>query len=315
MGIKVVRTPLRISFAGGGSDLPEWFEEHEGAVVSATINKYVYVIANPRFESGVRVSYSETETVEDVKTLKHDIIRESLLFTGDTNHQEVVTIADIPGRGTGLGSSSALAVGMLKAFGKNTTHILASNAYIIERDWCNKPVGKQDHYSAAFGGINFFVFHKKHVGVVSMPDQFYLASLLNSHLVMFYTGITRPADEILSRQAAGYASKVVVMEAMVGLANQLRDDFQRGDISNLGRVLHEGWHLKRRLADGISSPEIDELYNRAMHYGAEGGKLLGAGGGGFLLFYVKPENRAKLIKTMPLKAMPFSVTLQGSQEV
>jgi D-glycero-alpha-D-manno-heptose-7-phosphate kinase len=301
----VSRTPLRISFAGGGTDLPAFYNEEPGAVLSTTIDKYVYVIVNRRFEPEIRVSYSRTEIVSNLSDIQHDLVREALRLTGLPSHIEILTVGDMPA-GAGLGSSSSVTVGLLTALyafqGKmRSPEDLAHEACEIEIDVIGKPIGKQDQYAAAYGGFNFFQFEpggKVRVEPIVCPPE--VLSELQRNLIIFFTGTTRSADTILAQQSANVSSNGEARNysrKMRELAFELRSVLG-GDaaLDRFGSILHEGWELKRRVAEGISNPEIEQWYEKGIEAGALGGKLLGAGGGGCLLFYA-PYERQNRVRT------------------
>jgi len=314
--IIITRTPLRISLAGGGSDLPVFFEKEQGAVVSFTINKYVYVIINKRFEKGLRISYSKTENVNSIDEIQHDIIRETLRYFNIKESMEVVTVGDVPGNGTGLGSSSALAVGLGKALLPDNTppQALAEFAYEIERLRCHHSCGKQDMYASACGGLNKFSFSSKSVSVhpVGIPEW------LQDWLLLLWTGTARSSEPILQSQQIGIASdpnKFAAVKAMATQANILHTAFGLNGVANIGKFLNDGWASKKLLEDNITTPEIDKWYVKAIAAGAYGGKLLGAGGGGFLLFFVPPGNRKDVIAATGLPEMKFQTTHKGSEVI
>ena len=319
----ISQTPFRISFAGGGSDLPAYYLEHGGAVISTAIDKYVYVTVSRKFDQSLRVSYSRTEEVEKAAQLQHPIVREGMGMLGLEGGLEITSVADIPSRGTGLGSSSSFAVGLMHALHAiEGRHIssgqLADEACRIEIEKCGEPIGKQDQYAAAFGGLNYIEFQKDgsvEVAPIALPRA--ARENLDRHFLMFYTGITRSASGILAGQSKALADegkKAEAMHRMVAYAAELRDELWKGNLDAMGRILHENWLLKRTLTAGISSGEIDGWYDRAMKAGALGGKLLGAGGGGFLLFYAPPEKHAGIAAALSdLRCIDFSLEPRGSR--
>jgi len=319
----ISRTPLRMSFVGGGSDLPQFYREHGGAVLSSTIDKYVYITANRKFDDSIRLSYSVTEEVSSVSDINHPLARHALRHLGIDGGIELTTVADIPSRGTGLGSSSSFAVGLLNVLGAFQGRFtppaqLAEGACHIEIDLMGEPIGKQDQYAAAFGGLQMYEFRPDGSVVVSpLLMTAPMRSMLQSRLLMFYTGITRSASAILATQAANMtsnASKVEAMKRMVELTYELRDELQAANLDNFGEILHENWVLKKSLADGVSNPIIDAAYEAALAAGATGGKILGAGAGGFLLFYAH-ESTHRSIETAlaPLRRIPFTFDDSGSR--
>ena len=318
----VSKTPLRVSFAGGGSDMPDFYEAHGGAVVSTAIDKWIRVIVSRRFEGDVRVAYSRTETVERADQVEHELVREALRVTGLPRGLDIVTLADVPSRGTGLGSSSAVTVGLLSALYafqgiQRSAAALAEQACEIEIDVLGKPIGRQDQYAVAFGGFNLIEFLAGGAGVrvrpiVAPPQTF---EHLHSCLMLFYTGRQRSAADVLSEQrdAARDGSATETLSAMRDLAYELRDALGEGDIDAFGSILHRNWELKRTLAGGVSDDELDALYAAAMDAGASGGKLLGAGRGGFLLFQAAPERQAAVRAALSeLRETPFRFAANGS---
>jgi len=320
--VVIARTPLRVSFVGGGSDLVSFAREHGGAVVSTAINKYVYVIVTPRFEDDIRVSYTQTEIVDRVDDLAHDLVRESLRFAGLPRKVEIVTIADVPARGTGLGSSGAVTVGTLNALFTyqgilKSSHDLAEAASEIEIDILGKPIGKQDQYSSAFGGLNLFRFGPGDAvtrdPVVLTPEG---KTQLERSLLMFYTGTQRSAETVLTDldQAARSEEETKrYLGQLRDLALELYEELGKGDPDVLGDFLHRGWEVKRELG-GVTTPEIDAWYEKARQAGARGGKLLGAGGGGFLLFYVPRDRQPAVRRTLDdLRELPVLLDDHGSR--
>lgn len=319
----ITRTPLRISLVGGGTDMPAFYKRGFGAVVSFAINKYVYVTLNEKFDGQIRASYSRTENVRHVLELRHDIIRESLLSM-DVNGVEVNTIADIPGQGTGLGSSSALSVGLVKALYKYSNgrglvnpRGFADYAYHIERNLCVRSVGKQDHYASAYGNLHYFQFE---------PDEAVIAEMINlseqerreleSRFVLLWTGRVRNNGDILKAQESNlHGERWDLARSMRDMAVSLRDDLRHKDFSKIGEYLDANWKIKRQLAQGISNTWIDDKYESAMNVGAEGGKLCGAGGGGFFLFYGKVGLAPDLEQATGLKHIPFEIDVEGSQVI
>ena len=304
----ISRTPLRISFAGGGSDLAAFYRQEPGAVISMTIDKYIYITVNAKFDHQIRASYSITEIVERVEDLKHQLIRESLKLVGQTRGVEITSISDIPSQGTGLGSSSSYTVGLLNALyafrGKFAgAERLAREACMIEIERCSAPIGKQDQYIAAYGGLQFIQFNPDETvfvdPVICRPQT---RQLLQERLLMLYTGITRQTGDVLREQQANTerdAAKRRSVRRLVALAHDLRATLQHDELDRFGEVLHEGWMRKRELATGISNPHIDDWYERGRAAGAAGGKILGAGGGGFLLLYAPVERHAAILAALP----------------
>lgn len=312
-----------MSFVGGGSDLAAYYEHEPGAVVSTAIDKYIYITVNPKFDNKVRASYSVTEIVDGVDDLKHELIREALKLVGIDGGIEITSISDIPSEGTGLGSSSTYTVGLLEALYAYTgRHVgaerLAREACQIEIERCAKPIGKQDQYIAAYGGLQYLRFNPDqsvYVDPVTCGRE--VKQRFQQRLLLFYMGMTRSASLILSEQRSNTARSAAHragLKRMVELAGVLRGSLQGGDLDAIGSILHEGWLAKKTLASAISSPTIDALYERARRAGAAGGKVLGAGGGGFLLLYANPEHHRCIIKALPeLRPVSFRFEPQGSK--
>jgi D-glycero-alpha-D-manno-heptose-7-phosphate kinase len=299
--IVITRTPLRVSFAGGGTDLPEFYEVEEGAVLSATVDKYVYVTVKRHsdiFNEPIRLNYSRTEQVNSIDEIENNIARECLKFLDIDPPIFISTVADMPAS-TGMGGSSAFAVGLLNALHtfrgeRVTAGQLAEEACYIEMDVLKEPIGKQDQYAAAFGGLNLLRFGRD--GRVTVEPQWLVTGSVNEifgNIMMFWTGHQRPAASVLTEQKRTTSVNLDILRAMRDDTYELRALYARPhiDLDQLGAWLDRGWELKRRLASKISNSEIDAHYARAMEAGAEGGKLCGAGGGGFLMFIVKPEKR------------------------
>jgi D-glycero-alpha-D-manno-heptose-7-phosphate kinase len=317
----IVRTPTRVSFCGGGSDLPAFYRKHGGAVLSAGLSRYIYLSIHPFFEPDKTIcKYSRNELVSKPSKLKHPIFR-VLLEQFGLNGVEIVSTADVPA-GAGLGSSSAFTVGLLHILhaytGKYVSpYRLAEEACHTEIELLGEPIGKQDQYAAAFGGLRMYRFRKDgHVDVEPVILSREALSRLERNLLMFYTGDLRSASAILaaqSRNITGDREKEKSQLAICHLAGELHRALVNDNIDAMGPCLHANWMEKRRLADGITNPFIDETYEKAMAAGATGGKLLGAGGGGFLLFYV-PEHRHKAVKNAlsHLRYMEFGFSPGGS---
>lgn len=320
----ISRTPLRMSYVGGGSDLPAFYRQEAGAVISTTINKYIYISINKKFDRRVRVSYTKTEEVENSSQVEHPLVRETLKFVGIDSGLEIVSMADIPSKGSGLGSSSAFTVGLLNALHayKNTfvsKETLAQIACKIEIEKCGEPIGKQDQYAAAYGGLNFIQFHPDNsVSVDPIICRQDVLKRLEESTLVFYTGRTRSASAILANQSAEIkaADKINLMRRMVSLAFDLKVELEAGCLDNFGSILHENWILKTQLTAGISDLEIDEWYRIGIANGALGGKILGAGNGGFLMFHACPDrhNQIKLALSN-LRFVKFLFDKTGTQIV
>jgi D-glycero-alpha-D-manno-heptose-7-phosphate kinase len=321
--VLICRTPLRISFAGGGSDQPAFARQSSGAVVSTAINKYIYITVNKKFDTRIRASYSITEIVERVEDLRHELIREALLLTGITGGIEITSISDVPSAGTGLGSSSAYTVGLLHALHAYAGRYvgaarLAEEACRIELDRCRKPIGKQDQYIAAYGGLQFMRFEDGAVSVEPLLPGIEFKQALQEHLLLLYTGLTRDAGPILADQQRnldrGAEQTIGDIIRLRDLAFDLRDAILRRRLEQIGEILDTSWTVKRRTAAGVTNPRIDEWYERARAAGAAGGKLLGAGGGGFLLIFAPPREHAAIIRGLPeLRPVPFRFEPHGSR--
>lgn len=321
----ISRTPLRISFVGGGTDIASFYRREPGMVISTAIDKYVYINVNKKFDRKIRVSYSQTEIVDHVDQLKHELVREALKMVGLQEGVEVTSISDVPAQGTGLGSSSSYTVGLLNALYAFTGQMvgadrLAREACEIEIERCRKPIGKQDQYIAAHGGTQRIQFHSDET-VFATPLIFPpgIKERLEQHLVLLYTGITRSANEVLEEQNSNALSSAICFAKLQQMRNQvdaLIEVISHGPLEGFGEILHQGWELKRSLASRISSSRIDEWYQCARRHGAIGGKLLGAGGGGFLLLFAPPEKREAVLRSLPeLRMVPFRFEPQGSRIV
>jgi D-glycero-alpha-D-manno-heptose-7-phosphate kinase len=311
-----------MSLAGGGSDLPGYYRRHGGAVVSTAINQYVYVNVNKKFDSGIRVAYSKTEEVTSVEAIEHRIVKCAMQVLRLTGGVEITTISDIPARGTGLGSSSAFAVGLLNALaafqGRHmSSDDLGSLSCHIEIELCKDPIGKQDQYAAAFGGFNLIEFRPDDSVLVSPIIMSPEARVgLEKRILVFYTGTTRSASEILTEQSRATAEdggKQQSLKRMVQLAYQLRNDLQNGNLAVIGEILDESWNLKKTLASNITTDQIDAWYQIAKKSGAKGGKILGAGAGGFLMFYADEDHHEAIRKSLPLRCMSFKFEPLGSR--
>ncbi len=309
----ISQTPLRISLAGGGTDLRAFYKDSDGFVVSTSIDKYLYVLIKERFDDKIYLNYAaRKEIVDDISEIQHELVREAGIITGLRNGFELATFADIPSEGSGLGSSSSLTVGLLNGMhtflGRQVTHDqLAEEACIIEIEVLKKPIGKQDQYIAAHGGLSAITFHgSERVTTerleLSDSDRHYLSG----HFMLFFTNITRQASSILTEQREKTGDNRSSLQAIHALGKQIEIAVRAKRFDEIGEVLHENWILKKQLASGITNPQIDDMYTKAMAAGAVGGKVAGAGGGGFLLLYVKPEHQAKVREALKdYRQMPF----------
>ncbi len=319
----ISRTPLRASFAGGGSDIGAYYRNRPpGVVVSTCINRYIYITVNKKFDDLVRVSYSQTELVNSADDVEHNIIREALKLVGIERGIEVVYMADLPlvKAGFGLGSSSSLAVGVLNAlYAYKGQHVsaeqLARDACKIEIDILGNPIGKQDQYAAAYGGLNYIQFNSdESVFVDPLIFNQKTKRDLNKKLMLFYTGIERISSDILEEQTRNMPENLEYIDKMVDLANELCKSLRENKIDQVGEILHQGWVYKTKLASGVTSQRIDEYYDRARSAGASGGKILGAGGGGFMLLFCDQQYQNKVREALrDLKENPIDFEQQGSK--
>ena len=316
----LTKTPLRISFAGGGSDYFHDNLDIEGKVIVTTIDKYIYILLNDKHDDKVRVSYSQTENINNVYEINHLLIRETLKFFNKKKGLELVTSADIPSSGSGLGSSSALIVGITNALlhskdklNKKKISEIASN---IEINHCKKPIGYQDHYSTAFGGFNLIKFKKnKSIQVRNIKIKKERLNRFKKNLLLFYTGINRQADQIL-KKITNTKIQINNHERLSKLADNFHYELVNGSLHNCGKILDENWILKRSLNKSVSSVKIDDIYRIAKTNGVIGGKLLGAGGGGYFLFYADKKHHNKIIKKLKfLKKIDFNFDIKGTQKL
>jgi D-glycero-alpha-D-manno-heptose-7-phosphate kinase len=321
----ISKTPLRVSFVGGGSDLPSYYKYEHGAVFSTTIDKYVYIMVNKKFDGKVRVSYSKTENVDKAFQLVHERIRESLKVVGINSGIEVVSVSDVPSAGTGLGSSSAYVVGVLNALKtykneKVNAKYLADTACDIEIKKCKNKIGKQDQFAAAYGGFNKIVFSGNGtVRVTPVELSSRVIKKLKNNLILLYTGSTKSSKNIMKLQSSNLETdqgKRNSMKKMVSLVNPLIKSLQSGDVDSMGGYLDENWALKKQMAKGISSGEVDAWYDLAKKNGALGGKILGAGNRGFLLLYVPEDKQHKVLRSLSeLRKFDFDFEPGGSKIV
>jgi D-glycero-alpha-D-manno-heptose-7-phosphate kinase len=320
----ISRTPLRVSFVGGGSDLEAFYQHEPGAVVTTAIRKYIYITVNRKFDASIRASYSVTEIVDAVDEVRHELIRECLKQRKIDGSIEITSISDIPSQGTGLGSSSSYTVGLLKAlYAYGHHHVgaerLAREACEIEITHCGKPIGKQDQYIAAYGGLQFIQFNPDGtVFVEPIVCSTGTRQRLESDLLLLYTGITRSANPILTEQKLNLASRSYcdALRHVVRLAHDLRDALTSNDLSAFGEILHEGWIVKKSMARGTTTAQIDDWYECARANGAVGGKIAGAGGGGFLLLYAPSEDHPRICQALPdLRPVALRFEPQGTRIV
>ncbi|MFH1102604.1 MAG: GHMP kinase [Pseudomonadota bacterium] len=320
----IVKTPLRLSFVGGGSDMEPFYSKKEGMVVCTTIDKCVYAIVKERFDDMIYINYSKKECVETVEEIRHDLVREAMRITGVEKGVEITTLADIPSSGSGLGSSSSITVALLHALHAYQNRLvtadqLATDACRIEIDILKKPIGKQDQYAAAFGGINHFIFETNGITKrIPLHVESTIKRKFASSLMLYYTGITRSADPILSDQQKNLtdSDKFHIMEKMVSFVEPFKEALCRGDIEECGMIMDENWHLKRQMAEGISNEAIDRMYRRAKKAGALAGKIAGAGGGGFLLLIALREAQNAIIEALKgCRELPFMLEESGSKVI
>ncbi len=317
----IVQTPLRVSFFGGGTDFPSYYLSEGGCVLTSAIDKYIFVLIKRRFDDKLRIGYTKTEMVDSVDEVQHELIREALRTTGIRQGIEITTTGDIPA-GTGLGSSSAVTVGALNAMyhtlrDPQPAARLAREACEIEIERLGKPIGVQDQYIAAYGGMRFIEFHKD--GTVESTDILLddrVKRRLNESLILFFTGVTRKADTILEEQKNNMGQNLEALREMKKMAYIARDELCAGNIDALGHLLHEYWQIKKSLANKISNGDIEEWYLAAREAGALGGKITGAGGGGFLLLYCPYGKREAVRAALPhLRELPFQLEPDGSKVI
>ncbi|MBU1196068.1 MAG: GHMP kinase [Proteobacteria bacterium] len=318
----ISRTPMRMSFAGGGSDLSVYYKTGYGLVISTAINKYIYITVNKKFDDLIRVSYSSTEVVDSVDKIKHNIIREAIKLVGIENGIEVVYMGDVPlgSAGIGLGSSSSLAVGVLNAlYAYKGMHVsaekLAREACEIEIDILGHPIGKQDQYAAAYGGLNSIQFNldeSVYVDPVICGKE--TKDEIQKRLLVFYTGIERFSTDILCDQKKEIDNNKNYLKDMVRIAEDMKNALVNKNIDSFGEFLNQGWELKKKLTAKISNTKIDQYYKKAIAEGAIGGKVMGAGGGGFLLFYAHEEKHDNIRRALgELKENKIEFEPQGSK--
>jgi D-glycero-alpha-D-manno-heptose-7-phosphate kinase len=318
----ITQTPLRIGLLGGGTDLPSYYHEHGGRVLNCALDKYVYVIVKQRFDDDIYVNYSRKEIVSRIDDLEHELVREAMRMTGVTSGVEITTLADIPSAGSGLGSSSAVTVGLLHALFayqgcQMSAEELAERACSIEIDHCGKPIGKQDQYIAALGGIRDMRFGP---GDKVVTEELKLGAAdrraLQQQIMLFYTGITRSADTILAEQNANVATTLPQLGLLRDLAGFAAERLRGGDVDAIGPVMRESWEAKRKLASGVSNGQIDQAISWALEAGASGVKLTGAGGGGFLLVICPVERQRAVRKSLAdMRELPVKLDPLGSRVV
>jgi D-glycero-alpha-D-manno-heptose-7-phosphate kinase len=318
----ITQTPLRIGLLGGGTDLPDYYREHGGRVLNCALDKYVYVIVKQRFDDDIYVNYSKKEIVSRVADLEHELVREAMLMSGVESGVEITTLADIPSAGSGLGSSSAVTVGLLHALLayqglQVSAEELAERACTIEIERCGKPIGKQDQYIAALGGIRDIRFGP---GDDVVASELVLSGAdrraLQRQIMLFYTGITRSANVILAEQSANVTATRPQLDLLRDLAGFAAERLRSGDVDAIGPAVRESWEAKRKLATGVSNERIDDAAARALDAGASGVKLTGAGGGGFLLVIAPVERQRRVRESLPeMRELPVKLDRLGSRVV
>ena len=318
----ITQTPLRIGLLGGGTDLPGYYREHGGRVLNCALDKYVYVIVKQRFDDDIYVNYSKKEIVSRVEDLEHELVREAMRMTGVAGGVEITTLADIPSAGSGLGSSSAVTVGLLHALfayqGRQVSaEELAERACSIEIERCGKPIGKQDQYIAALGGIRDIRFGP---GDEVVAEELDLGPAdrwaLQHQIMLFYTGVTRSANTILAEQNANIEATRPQLDLLRDLAGFAAERLRNGEVDAIGPALRESWEAKRKLASGVSNEQIDRAVTRALDAGASGAKLTGAGGGGFLLVICPVERQRAVRESLAeMRELPVKLDRLGSRVV
>jgi D-glycero-alpha-D-manno-heptose-7-phosphate kinase len=318
----LTKTPLRISLFGGGTDFENFYDKYDGVALSLAIDKYIYVIANPRFDEEIVVNYSIKEKVKDLKQLQHEIVREALVLNNISRNIEITTLSDIPTEGTGLGSSSTVTVGLLNAISlytgvQKSTDQLFKEACLLEIDILKKPIGIQDQVIASYGGLGFFTFKSnRSITCERFPIEIKDQINFTNNFLLFYTNKTRKADKILSEQNNNTELNISKLLLIKEYAYKAREAITNGNYDLIGKMLHETWLIKKTLANGISNPEIDNMYQTAIESGALGGKIAGAGGGGFLLVYCPLDKQASCLAAMrDYKNLPFRLSQDGTKAI
>lgn len=314
----ITQTPLRVSLFGGTTDFPAYFTKDGGCVLGSAIDKYIYVALNPRIDRRIRVSCTHIQTVSHLRNLRHDLVREAMKLTGIDHGLDIYTMGDIPA-GTGLGSSSSVTVGLLKAMHVYTNNdvsaqTLAEEACHIELEVLKKPIGVQDQYLAAVGGFRFFTFDAE--GVKFSQNNSRVANELNDRIMLFFTGVTRKSEDILREQDSKTKQNTPFLNEIKSLAYRAVKEIDDGNYDTMGTLLHQSWVLKQKLASGIANKRVGDLYEKALKAGALGGKIAGAGGGGFLLIYSPPENKKAVRGVLrELREVPFRFDPLGSRVI
>lgn len=326
----ITKTPLRITFTGGGSDMPSFFEKHDGHCINATIDKYVYVLVKKRSDNKIYLKYSENELVDTntIFEIQHDFIRETLIYLGVDYGLEIINWADIPTKGSGLGSSGSFLVGLLNAIHTlEGNHVskekLAQQASHIEMVLCGKPIGYQDQYAAAYGGLNELKFtadNGHNIKVVPLIKNQDDLNSISQDLLLFYTGITRESSSVLSDQNKNLMSKEDTINAMkenVDLSKWLAEHLRNKEYQYIGHALRMNWDLKLKFSNKVANEDIIKMYDKGREGGASGGKIIGAGGGGFMMFYVertKQQSTEGMVSELGnYKIMNFNIDHYGSR--
>ncbi|KKQ67214.1 MAG: hypothetical protein US86_C0001G0141 [Candidatus Daviesbacteria bacterium GW2011_GWA2_38_24] len=318
----ITQTPLRLSFFGGNTDFPDYYLKHGGCVLTTAIDKYIYCIVTQRFDKKIYINYSKKEIVNSVDEIEHELVREALKKTGVENGVEITFLADIPSEGSGLGSSSAVLVGVLNALhhfiGETpSARQLAEEAVDIEVNILKKPIGVQDQYIAAFGGLRFIEFHPSNqVRAERIELTNGIIHDINNQLMLFFTGKTRKSSSVLTKVKSSLVQNEDLLYQTKLLTKKGYQLIKKHDLSNLGSLLDEGWRLKISLSDGITNAEINSMYQKAREAGALGGKIAGAGGGGFLLLVVPSDKRSRVRKALgKFQELPFRLEIDGSKVI
>lgn len=318
----ITQTPLRISFLGGNTDFTSFYERYGGCVLTTSIDKYIYCIVTERFDKKIYINWSKKEILENVDEIEHELVREAMKKVGVTNGVEITFLADIPSEGSGLGSSSSVLVGVLNALYHHigftpSAKQLAQEAVEIEIDILGKPIGIQDQYIAAYGGLRFFEFGKDgNITSRKLDIDNGTREDLDNNLMLFFTGMTRKSSTILTSVKESLETKNQVLMETKRLAELGHQALLDGDVNQLGLLLHQGWELKKSLSGNISNDEIDQMYQKARENGAIGGKIAGAGGGGFLLLVVPSDKRLAVRKALQgFQEMPFRLERDGSKVI
>ena len=317
----ITQTPLRISFAGGGTDFPDYYKNQAGIVLSSTIDKYIYVMVKKRFDDKIVAHYSKLERVDSPDQLKHDLIREALKLVGIDKGIEISTTADIPSTGSGLGSSSSVTIGVLHALHTYkgelpTRKQLAEEACRIELEILRRPIGKQDQYAVTFGGLNLISFNQEKILVERIILTREIQRRLDQNLMLFYTGITKNSNDILSEQKRNIVQRGKILQEMKNTAEAMKKSLNDGTLGDFARLLDWGWTLKKRMASRITNKQIEKMYKKAISAGASGGKICGSGGVGFLLIYCPVSIQKSVREALSgFRELPFNLSEEGSKVI